>query len=116
MVSWSILYLRQQIIPLVKENTMVTLYAQLNEEERNQIYEFLHEEPFTSGFGGFRSVASPADFFLLFLFFPLSRILSPRGRHCGVNSVSGYSRGFNFQVQHRRIRLIRFLQYIYGAV
>jgi len=45
MVSWRILYLRQQIIPLVKENTMGTLYAQLTEGERNQIYEFLQGNP-----------------------------------------------------------------------
>ena len=60
MVSRRILYLRQQIIPLVKENTMGTLYAQLTEGERNQIYEFLQEEPSTSGFGGFHPLSHEA--------------------------------------------------------
>jgi len=38
MVSWHILYLRQQIIPLGMESTMGMSYSQLTEGERNQIY------------------------------------------------------------------------------
>jgi IS30 family transposase len=38
MVSWHILYLRQQIIPLGLESTMGMSYSQLTEGERNQIY------------------------------------------------------------------------------
>ena len=44
MVSWRILYLRQQIIPLLKESTMGMLYSQLTEGERNQIYALLQED------------------------------------------------------------------------
>ena len=44
MVSWRILHLRQQIIPLLKESTMGMLYSQLTEGERNQIYALLQED------------------------------------------------------------------------
>ena len=44
MVSWRILYLRQQIIPQLKESTMGMLYSQLTEGERNQIYALLQED------------------------------------------------------------------------
>ena len=44
MVSWHILYLRQQIIPLLKDSTMGMLYSQLTEGERNQIYALLQED------------------------------------------------------------------------
>ena len=42
MVNLRILYLRQQIIPLLKESTMGML-SQLTEGERNQIYALLQE-------------------------------------------------------------------------
>ena len=44
MVSWRILDLGQQIIPLLKERTMGYVYRQLTEGERNQIYAFLQED------------------------------------------------------------------------
>ena len=44
MVNWRILYLRQQIIPLLKESTMGMSYRQLTEGERNQIYALLQED------------------------------------------------------------------------
>ena len=44
MMCWRILYLRQQIIPLLKESTMGMLYSQLTEGERNQIYALLQED------------------------------------------------------------------------
>ena len=44
MVNWRILYLRQQIIPLLKESTMGMRYSQLTEGEHNQIYALLQED------------------------------------------------------------------------
>jgi len=44
MVGWRILYLRQQIIPLLKESTMGKMFSQLTEVERNQISALLQED------------------------------------------------------------------------
>ena len=112
---------------------MATLYAQLTEGERNQIYKFFYEEPSMSGFGGYRSIASPVSFFSsvplyfssvfdscpypsclclpLRTSFPRCPASSPLWREFCLWVLSR----FQLPSQHCRIRLIRFLKYIYNA-
>ena len=68
MVSWRILYLRQQIIPLVKENTMGTLY---NSPKKNVIKftNFCMRNPLRLASEDFARLLLLLLFFLLFLFF-----------------------------------------------